>query len=58
MAGVDIRTVAEPVEHKTLAMTMRYAHLAQDHQRGVVDRLEPTAPKTATVTDAVLGYVQ
>jgi site-specific recombinase XerD len=58
MAGVDIRTVAELMEHTTLAMTMRYAHLAPDHQRGVVDRMEPTAPKTATLTDAVLGYVQ
>jgi integrase len=58
MAGVDIRTVAELMGHKTLAMTMRYAHLAPDHQRGAVERLESTAPKTATVTDAVLGYVQ
>jgi hypothetical protein len=29
--------------HKTLAMTMRYAHLAPDHQRAAVERLEPTA---------------
>ena len=28
MAGVDIRTVAELMGHKTIQMTMRYAHLA------------------------------
>src|SRR5215831_16148730 len=34
--------------HKTLAMTMRYSHLAPDHQRAAIDRLEPTATGTAT----------
>ncbi len=58
MAGVDIRTVAELLGHKTLAMTMRYAHLAPDHQRAAVERLEPTATKTATGAEAVLAYVQ
>lgn len=58
MAGVDIRTVAELMGHKTLAMTMRYAHLAPDHQRAAVYRLEPTATTTATGADTVLGYLQ
>lgn len=58
MAGVDIRTVAELMGHKTLAMTMRYAHLAPDHQRAAVDRLEPTATRTATEPKPVLAYVQ
>src|SRR6185437_12604905 len=31
MAGVDIRTVAELMGHRTLAMTMRYTHLSPDH---------------------------
>lgn len=48
MAGVDIRTVAELLGHKTLAMTMRYAHLAPDHQLAAVERLERTATRTAT----------
>ena len=31
MAGVDLRTVAGLLGHKTLAMVMRYAHLAPEH---------------------------
>jgi len=42
MADVDIRTVAELLRHKTLAMTMRYTHLAPDFQRAAVERLERT----------------
>jgi integrase len=58
MAGVDIRTVAELLGHKTLAMTMRYAHLAPDHQLAAVEKLETTATKTATSAEPVLGYMQ
>ena len=39
MAGVDIRTVAELMGHKTIQMTMRYAHLAPEHQLAAVQRL-------------------
>jgi site-specific recombinase XerD len=35
MAGVDIRTVAELMGHKSLQMTMRYAHLAPEHKAQV-----------------------
>lgn len=58
MSGVDIRTVAELMGHRTLAMTMRYAHLAPQHQQDAVERLErfhpkPTGTKTGTgVSDA------
>ena len=31
MAGVDLRTVAALLGHRTLAMVMRYAHLAPEH---------------------------
>lgn len=58
MAGVDIRTVAELLGHKTLAMTMRYAHLAPDHQLAAVERLETTATETATRAEPIVGYVQ
>ncbi len=33
MAGVDIRTVAELMGHRSIQMTMRYAHLAQQHNK-------------------------
>jgi hypothetical protein len=39
MAGVDLRTVAELMGHKTIQMTMRYAHLAPQHNLAAVERL-------------------
>src|SRR5437588_12632884 len=39
MAGVDLRTVAELMGHKTIQMTMRYAHLAPAHNLAAVERL-------------------
>lgn len=39
MVGVDIRTVAELMGHKTIQMTMRYAHLAPEHNLAAVERL-------------------
>ena len=40
MAGVDITTVKELLGHKTLTMTMRYAHLAPSHKVKAVAMLE------------------
>lgn len=59
MAGVDLRTVQELMGHKTIQMTLRYAHLAPKHQLAAVNRLcetgngqkeqkEPTDSKTDT----------
>lgn len=39
MAGVDLRTVAELMGHISIQMTMRYAHLAPQHNRAAVDWL-------------------
>jgi integrase len=39
MAGVDIRTVAELMGHRTIQMTMRYAHLAPEHNLAAVEML-------------------
>jgi len=43
MAGVDIRTVAELMGHKSLQMTMRYAHLAPQHNAQAVAKLDRVA---------------
>ncbi len=63
MAGVDIRTVQELMGHKTITMTLRYAHLSPAHQLEAVQRLnrkptdtttdtEPTEKKTAVAAGA------
>lgn len=39
MAGVDLRTVGELLGHRSLQMTLRYAHLAPSHTANAVDRL-------------------
>ena len=39
--GVDLRTVAEPIGHPSIRVTMRYAQLAPRHDRAAVDRLVP-----------------
>jgi site-specific recombinase XerD len=52
MAGVDIRTVQELMGHKTIAMTVRYSHLAPKHTLAAVERLDaPTGEPTDTTTD-------
>jgi site-specific recombinase XerD len=52
MAGVDIRTVQELLGHKTIAMTVRYCHLAPKHTLAAVERLDaPTETPTDTTTD-------
>jgi hypothetical protein len=51
MAGVDLRTVAELLGHRTLQMVMRYSHLAPEHQASAVDRLAAREKGTDTKTD-------
>jgi hypothetical protein len=41
MAGVDLRTVQQLMGHKTISMTVRYAHLAPEHQLAAVQKLCP-----------------
>jgi integrase len=50
MAGVPLRTLAELLGHKTLAMVMRYAHLAPAHLRDAVERIAGTPTDTTTDT--------
>ena len=51
MAGVDLRTVQELMGHKTISMTVRYAHLAPEHQLAAVQRLCDTEGTQKTSTD-------
>jgi integrase len=48
MAGVDLRTVQELMGHKTITMTVRYAHLAPAHQREAIERLAQKRTDTTT----------
>ena len=41
MAGVDLRTVQELAGHKTISMTVPYAHLAPEHNEAAIERLDP-----------------
>lgn len=45
MRGVPLHTVRELLGHKTIAMTMRYAHLAQGHLSEAVRVLDETVTK-------------
>jgi hypothetical protein len=47
MKGVDLRTVQELMGHKTIQMTLRYAHLAPGHLAEAVQRLSGTNTSTA-----------
>ena len=49
MEGVDIRTVQELLGHADIMMTVRYSHLAPEHQTRSVKILD-TAYQTDTIT--------
>lgn len=57
MAGVGLRAVQDALGHKSVAMTVRYAHLAPDFLQDVVDKLVPKPAqakqdgRTDTTTD-------
>ena len=51
MRGIDLPTVQALMGHKTIAMTMRYAHLAPGHKRAaiaVLDRVQEKLPAIFT----------
>ncbi len=48
MQGVDITTVKELLGHKTLTMTLRYAHLAPSHKVNAVNILDKALNKNST----------
>jgi integrase len=51
MRGVTLKELQELLGHASLAMTMRYAHLAPEHLRTAVSRLEGlTSPEPASAS--------
>jgi integrase len=50
MNGADIATVKELMGHKTIAMTMRYAHLSKEHKQRAVDSLQFGEKKYCSIT--------
>lgn len=48
MAGVDITTIKELLGHKTLTMTLRYAHLSPKHKTTAVELLHTSMTGKAT----------
>ena len=58
MAGVDIRTVQELLGHKTIAMTVRYSHLAPKHTLAAVERLDAPTAQPSDTTTATKGLEQ
>lgn len=50
MSGADLRTVAELLRDKTLAMVMRYAHLAPDYKLAAVERMAASFSGSETDT--------
>src|SRR5262245_16944421 len=52
MAGVDLVTVKELLGHKTINMTNRYTHLAQEHKAQAVAKLSERMQGERTAMDA------
>ena len=52
MNGASIKDVQELLGHKTMEMTLRYAHLSQAHKKNAVNLLNDlTTPQNETVTN-------
>ena len=52
MGGVDLKAIQELLGHKTIDMTLRYAHLSPDHKRAAVEVL---AKRMDTIWTPKLG---
>ena len=57
MAGVDLVTVKELLGHKTINMTNRYTHLAQEHKAQAVAKLSERMQADKTAAEAQAGTV-
>jgi integrase len=52
MAGASLKAVQEQLGHKTLAMTMRYAHLAPGHQQEAINLIGTRVVKAGSTQKA------
>jgi integrase len=50
MAGVGLRAIQDALGHKSIAMTVRYSHLAPDFLLDVVEKLLPRSAETEVAT--------
>jgi integrase len=55
MAGVDLMTVKELMGHKTLAMTLRYAHLAPNHKSRAINILDQVMSAESAEKEAAMS---
>ena len=53
MAGVGIGAIQELLDHKSLAMTVRYSHLSPDFQQEAVDTLVPPEPASEAESEVI-----
>jgi len=54
MAGIDITTIKELLNHKSLTMTLRYAHLAPSHKIKAVEVLDIPVNEKHTISTLAL----
>lgn len=55
MKGVDIRTVQELMGHKSINVTMKYSHLADDHRKAAVEKIDPLKARVDSDYEGVYG---
>jgi hypothetical protein len=55
MSGADLRTVAELLRDSSLAMVMRYTHLAPDYRLAAVERMGVAFAVKRTATGTATG---
>ena len=58
MAGVNLTSVKELMGHKTITMTLRYAHLAPDFQRDAITRLAACRSEKTMANDPAVSLVR